>query len=65
QDRDILREEKVDLSKIMALINQFTQEVKDTYGEDMRLDPYPVLLEEGDTDEGTLPQALEHELMGT
>jgi len=54
QDRDILREEKVDLSKIMALINQFTQEVKDTYGEDMRLDPYPAPVE-----------APDHELFGT
>ncbi len=65
QDRDVLREEKIDLSKVMALINQFTQELKETYGEDMQLDPYPAQLEEGDTDEGALPQALEHELMGT
>ena len=39
------QEEKVDLSKTMAQINQFVQDLKDTYGEDMQLDPYPAEVE--------------------
>jgi hypothetical protein len=41
QDQTVLREEKIDLSQTMALINQFIEDLKVTYGEDMQLDPYP------------------------
>ncbi|MFY9116899.1 MAG: hypothetical protein WBK97_07665 [Bacteroidales bacterium] len=45
EDRNMPQEEKVDLSKTMAQINQFVQDLKDTYGEDMQLDPYPAEVE--------------------
>ena len=56
QDKSRLPQEIADLGKTMAVVNQFVQELKDTYGEDLRLDPYPV------TDpESEVPELLEVE----
>ena len=41
KDSSIPREEMVAMSQAMAAVNQFVQELKDTYGEDMKLDPHP------------------------
>jgi len=45
KDSSIPREEMVAMSKAIAAINQFVQELKDTYGEDMKLDPHPAPVE--------------------
>lgn len=41
KDTSIPQEEIAELGKAMAAINVFIQELKDTYGEDLKLDPYP------------------------
>lgn len=45
KDTSIPREEIVAMSKAMAAVNEFVQELKDTYGEDMKLDPHPAPVE--------------------
>jgi len=45
KDSSIPKEEMVAMSKAMAAVNQFVQELKDTYGEDMKLDPHPAPVE--------------------
>lgn len=45
KDSSIPREEMVAMSQAMAAVNQFVQELKDTYGEDMKLDPHPAPVE--------------------
>ena len=46
QDRSREPEQVADMAKAIAQINKFVQELKDTYGEDLKLDPYPAPVEE-------------------
>jgi hypothetical protein len=46
QDRNREPEQVADMAKAIAQINKFVQELKDTYGEDLKLDPYPAPVEE-------------------
>ena len=41
KDESIPKEELIDMSKAMAQVNSFVQELKDTYGQDLKLDPHP------------------------
>jgi len=41
KDESIPKEELIEMGKSIAQVNTFVQELKDTYGQDLKLDPYP------------------------
>ena len=42
KDESIPKEELVEMSKAMAQVSSFVQQLKDTYGQDLKLDPHAV-----------------------
>jgi hypothetical protein len=42
KDTSIPAVQMADMGKAIAAVNLFVQDLKDTYGEDLKLDPYPV-----------------------
>jgi len=45
KDSSMPKEQIADLGKIFVEINKFVQNLKETYGEDLKLDPYPTPVE--------------------